>query len=145
MTAAEWTSGFADLGARSADDVLLVPSSPVQPRCRDGRDRSADRRADHGSGERLQIIENMEEVYFFIEAPKIRSWLSGVLLQIGVAVEDLAIFLRIERPERQRDPLGVRRVDPAVAPAGNDQAAVVSGRAETCVPLAVGLLAWCLP
>lgn len=82
----------------------------------------------------IHRIENMEKVYHLIEEPDIRGWLSGVLPQIGVQIEDLTNFYASSGPNIGELHLEVAEWIMQSPRLGMETAVVFSGRPELCVP-----------
>ena len=82
----------------------------------------------------LNYVENMEKVYHLIEEPDIRGWLTGVLPEIGVQVEDLSHFYQTSGPDLNLLHLEVAEWILQSVRLGMSTAAVFSGRSELCVP-----------
>lgn len=91
----------------------------------------------------IHRIENMEKVYYLIEEPDIRGWLTGVLPRIGVQVEDLSFFYATSGHNVNELHLEVAEWIMQSPRLGLDTAVVFSGRPELCVPpaAAAGALA----
>lgn len=82
----------------------------------------------------VRHIENMEKVFHLIEEPDIRGWLTGVLPEIGVQVEDLSHFYRTSGPDLNLLHLEVAEWILQSVRLGVATAAIFSGRPELCVP-----------
>jgi hypothetical protein len=82
----------------------------------------------------IHRLESMEKVFHLIEEPDIRGWLSGVLPQIGVQVEDLSGFYASSGPNLGELHLEVAEWVMQSPRLGMETAVVFSGRAELCIP-----------